>query len=92
MEATFSECTVDGDVVSVVGKFVIAMADLKDLLARDRYSHESLPQVITGIVAEKIAHEYLATHKMEITNSVNLKEITDAVQLKIIEGFSLHAT
>lgn len=91
MDVNFEKCEVKGDIVEVVGKFVMSLADIKERLKHGNYANGSLG---TGIMAEivgRIAQEYLAEHKTEIMEGVDLDKIIKGVQLKVVEGFSLNA-
>ena len=88
MKIEFSDCRVDGDVITAVGKFVARLSELESLVT-SKYDDKSLAQRFLSAIAHKVADEYLKTNKMELVNAVDLKQITNAIQLKIVEGFSM---
>ena len=89
MVIEFESCKVEDKVVTAVAKFTVALSDIDRVTNKATYEHESMPRRIAAIVAEKLAAEYLQHHKMEIINAVDIKQLKDALQLKVIEGFSL---
>jgi hypothetical protein len=88
MNIKFSGSTVTDDAIKVVAEFSIALSDIEKM-PKSKYEKDSIVQQIISVIADRVASEYLATKKMEITNAINLKEITDAIQIKLVEGFTL---
>lgn len=89
MKVEFGDCKVEADVVSVVGKFTVKLEEIENLAMIGNYDTQSLISKAINAAADEIARSYLAQYKMQIANAISLKEITDAIQLKIVEGFSL---
>lgn len=90
MDVYFDKCEVKGETVEVVGKFVMSLADIEQRLKQGNYRTGSVADCIVGEVLQKIANEYLAEHKTEIMEGVDLDKIIKGVQLKVVEGFSLN--
>jgi hypothetical protein len=89
MKIEFSECKVDSETVQLVAKFSTRLEELPNLIKGPSYDSNSLPRVLLAHIAQKVADEWLKENKAALIKSVDLKMITDAVQLKIVEGFSL---
>jgi len=85
MDVIFSDCVVNDKTVEIIGKFTCSLLEIKDGVG-GRYG---IYEQILAQIATKVANEYLKAHKMELTNEIKLKDLVDAIQLKIIEGYSL---
>ncbi len=90
MEVEFSGCTVSGDTAIVVGRFVVQLSEIEERGKIHHFEHGSLAQEIKSLVAKEIADEYLEVNRMGLVNAIQLKEIVDGIQLKVVEGFSLN--
>ena len=89
MEIEFGNCRVAQDKVEVVGKFTARLSDLERMASESGYRNGSIAKDIIDAIASKVASEYLEKNRMEIAKAINLQEIVSAVQLKVVEGFSL---
>lgn len=90
MEVTFENCTVSKEVVQATCKVVMALSEIDKFVGKGHWDPDSIPGQIVRVIAEGVAREYLEIHKMNLINSVDLKQITNAIQLKVVEGFSLN--
>ncbi|HDZ37353.1 MAG TPA: hypothetical protein ENH62_03535 [Marinobacter sp.] len=90
MEIVFEKCTVTGESVEGIARFTVQMSDAAKIAQGGRYDTGSLSNRIIAAIASEVANAYLDVHKMDLIKSLNLKEITDAIQLKVVEGFSLN--
>ncbi len=90
MEIVFEKCTVTGECIEAIAKVTVQLSDVEKLAKGGRYDNDSLCRQVVDAIAQRVSCEYLASHKMDLIKSVNLKEITDAIQLKVVEGFSLN--
>ena len=88
MKITFEQCTVSADEVHMVIKCVATFKDLAK--ESDAYTYKSLKTKVADVIAQTIAAEVMAEHKMDIVNRLSHDDIVTAIQLKIIEGFSLN--
>jgi len=90
MKVTFEECTVKGETVEMMAKVSVNIREIEERSKVAQFGPECIHVQITAAIAKEVAEQYLKEHKMELVNSVDLKQITDAVQLKVVERFSLN--
>jgi hypothetical protein len=91
MKMTIEKAELTGDEIRILAKFTASLDALAAEAAGARsYELDNVKHLVRSTVAEAVAKEYLREKKMEILNAVSLKEITDAIQLKVVEGFSLN--
>ncbi len=90
MKIKFEECEVDQEVISVVAKFTAKLSEIESRFSKGGYDTDGIMVLVRDAIVLKIAGEYLKEHKMKLVEAVDIKKITDAVQLKIVEGFSLN--
>jgi hypothetical protein len=90
MKIEFEDCCVEGDVIRVVAKFTAQLSEIEKV-PENSYEKASIRAMIMDAIISKISDEYLKMHKLELINSVDLKQLVDGIQLKIVEGFSLHS-
>lgn len=91
MKVEFRDTVVEGDTVKATATLVMAMSELEEVDYKNRYSSgQSLADAICNEVASKVAAAYLEKNKVALIDAVDLQKITNAIQLKIVEGFSLN--
>lgn len=91
MNIEFSQCTINDKEVSLGLQFTSAFEEIQREVNKDSdYRHDRIPNAIVAVIAKQIAAEYMETHKMEIVAAISKEAIVNAIQLKIVEGFSLN--
>lgn len=92
MKIEFRDTVVEGDVVKATATLVLAVSELEEITYKNRFSSgQSLADTICNQIASEVAAAYLKENKVALVDAVDLKKITDAIQLKIVEGFSLNS-
>ncbi len=90
MKVTFEDCVVEGQTVAMTGKFVMSLKEIEEGAKKERFGPESVNAQVMAAIAKEVAEQYLKEHKMELVNRIDLDAITNAVQLKVVEQFSLN--
>ena len=89
MELKVTECTIKGEDVKVVASFVGRIVELEEYTGRSYDDNQNIGKLFLKIIAESLAEEYMAQHKMEILKAVSKDDIVNGVQLKMIEQFGV---
>ena len=74
--------------IEMSAKIVMTAKEIEDYKV---YSGNSLADKVVEKIAAEVAQEYLKVNKADLVKTINSKEITDGIQIKIIEGFSLQS-
>ena len=90
MDITFEKCVVNGDEVSAVIKLTSTLSELEvNLKHTGDHRINAVRHRCVELISQRLADEYLAEHRMDLAESLSKRTIVDAIQLKIVEGFSL---
>jgi len=90
MKMEIEKCELTGGELRVLTRFTASFDEMKRECAGAKdYDLSTVRHVIREAVAKAIAEEYLASHKMELTNAISLKEVAEAIQLRIVQEYSL---
>lgn len=91
MRVKFGDCSFEAGELSITGTFMGTFAEIESSFKSEHsYNNRSkLVDVVVQLVAAEVAKEYLASHKMDLVDSLSKQSIIDAIQLKVVEGFSL---
>ena len=91
MKVKFTDAVVEGDVIKATASLVLAVSELEEITYKNRFSSgQSLSDAICNQIAAEVATAYLKESKVALMDAVDLQKITNAIQLKIVEGFSLN--
>lgn len=91
MEIELTKCTVTEDEIEIISKFTATFREFESQ-GLGSYKYDGVLAQCKTSIADVVSREYLVAHKMEIVNEISQKELVDAIQLKIIEGFSIGRT
>ncbi len=87
MKIRITDCKINGDEVEAMAKFTGTLKEIEK--AGGRYDRDSLQNIIIDSIASIVAKEYLKEKRMELVNGIDINQLINAIQLKVVEGFSL---
>ena len=92
MKIDFEKCTVTESEIRLTAMFTTTFNELRqeDVREKSGYRFDEIKLAARTQIAAKIAEEFLSKHKMDLVNGLSKEDIVSAIQLKIVEGFSLN--
>jgi len=91
MKLEITQAKLDGNEIEVVAKLHGSLHDIAQKAEKNEYGrYNAITRETLDKIATAVAEEYLAQNKMELINSIKKEDIVNAIQLKMIENFSIH--
>jgi hypothetical protein len=90
MNIEFDSCVVSTGKMYALLRVAATFEELeKDQKAASSYRSDVIRKACIDKIASTLCEEYLKEHKMDIVNKLSKDDIVNAIQLKMIEGFSI---